>query len=302
MKSNQEENKVYKKQKTVHDFYRASPLPTQEELSDYYRNKYYQESDTNYNSYDTEYTSEELDHKRFEAKLCIHALSKLNVKKGSTFAEFGCGEGFLLDAAHKAGYEVAGVDFSEFGISKWHPYLKDYFKADDLFNHLDQLKRDGRKFDVCATKNVLEHVLDPEKMMAEMKSLLNPGGYVLVTVPNDFSKLQNRLLELEMTNEADWFCPPDHLTYFNTSNIVPFLESQGYKIEDMYCSFPVDVFLMHKGSNYVFDSKQGKSAHFARVRMDLLIQEAGLDNALELYRSFARCGIGRNITVVLSSK
>jgi len=68
---------------------------------------------------------------------------------------------------------------------------------------------------------------------------------------------------------------------------------------DMYSDFPIDLFLFHPGSNYIADPKNGPAAHRARVEADLMLAESGEAPYLNLCRAMARCGLGRDITVIV---
>ncbi len=279
----------------------VDPLPTAEELNDYYATKYYQEANGT-TSYDAVYTPEELQHKILEANLALEALNELNENKEKKLSliEFGCGEGFFIkQICQKTNWNAMGVDFSKFGIEKWNPDILQYCSFGDIYHYLNSAIKEHKLFDICALRNVLEHVRDPFLLLKDLKKLLNKDGSILITVPNDYSTLQNFALECGAIDSEHWFLPPDHLYYFNASNIVTFVENIGYKVVDMFSSFPVDFFLFHPGSNYSKDKKNGKAAHFARVKLDLLMAESGIKNILNLYRSMAKCGVGRDVTIII---
>ena len=46
---------------------------------------------------------------------------------------------------------------------------------------------DDESFDIIICREVIEHVLDAEKLMGEIRRLLKVGGYAFVTTPNAFS-------------------------------------------------------------------------------------------------------------------
>lgn len=294
---------TYGKKTIEHNIIAVHPLPTMEELKSYYNTQYYQTADGNKTTYDTIYTEEELEHKNLESKISLHALEN-HVKKGSeklSLVEFGCGEGFFLNQAASAGWDVQGVDFSKFGVEKWHPHLMEHFIVGDSYDYLKKCEANDKKFNVCVLRNVLEHMIDPVFFLNNLKKILKPDGIILITVPNDYSPIQKLAMELKHIDKEFWFAPPDHLYYFNTTNIRPFVEDNGFQVLDMYSSFPVDFFLFHPGSNYVKEKTKGKDAHFARIHLDLLIAKGGIEKAYKLYRSLAECGMGRDFTVLLKA-
>lgn len=275
----------------------ASPLPTQAALQEFYAGLYYQapQSTTYQNAYD------DLDdrYKRLKCAALLHALRAQGLDGNADFLDIGAGEGFLMDAADRQGLSVTGVDFSAFAIGKFFPRLQDRFIAGDVFETLDRLSAAGTRFRACSAINVLEHVLDPNLLLASVRRVLDPSGVFAITVPNDFSRLQLLLRDQGFIDRPFWCAAPQHLHYFNAENLPRFCAARGYDVLDAFSDFPIDLFLLHPGSNYVSDTGNGPAAHRARVLHDLLIAEAGLDRYVALYRALFQVGIGRDVTVIL---
>lgn len=278
----------------------ASPLPSVEELNKFYAESYYQNPQSS--SYQTSYPEWELRHKMHKADVLMKVLSasagRPFVATTDTFLDIGCGEGFVLAAASRSGLQVTGFDFSEFGIRKFHPELLDRFKVGDAMELLDQVRAETRQFDFCSTINVLEHVIDHDRFLKAISSVCKTSSLIAMTVPNDFSRLQKRLQELNLIDREYWFSPPAHLHYFNTENLPGFLMQRGFEVVDMYSDFPIDLFLFHPGSNYITDPANGPDAHRARIEADLMLAESGDEPYLNLCRAMARCGLGRDFTVI----
>ncbi|MBU0486135.1 MAG: class I SAM-dependent methyltransferase [Proteobacteria bacterium] len=280
----------------------VSPMPSSEELAAFYADSYYQETPSK--TYSTHYSEDELAHRVLRAELILFALKKVGLKNDSqpSFLEIGCGEGFLLKAAKEYGYEVRGVDFSDYGIQNYHPELIDHIEVGDAYQILQQIFVDQHhRFDVCVMQNVLEHVIDPEDLLHKVKQIMSPGGVVVITVPNDFSRIQAKLMDEGMIENEYWFQPPQHLHYFNVDTINSFVGHCGYSVVDAFADFPIDFFLFHSGSNYVKDSAQGKDAHKARITLDLLLAERGVAVYHQLCQALTACGAGRNVTVLLTA-
>jgi SAM-dependent methyltransferase len=280
----------------------AFPQPNASELSQFYSELYYQKPQTT--TYQQTYPPEELEQKRLRARLLMHALEQFHDKRArdTDFLEIGSGEGFVLKAATDADYQTKGIDFSSFGLSKFHPELMDRLDTGDAFDLLDRYIAKGGKTDICVLQNVLEHVIDPVGLMGRIKGMLSDGGLMAVTVPNDFSRLQQRASELRLIDDEYWFLPPQHLHYFNPASLETFLNSMGFEVLDAYGDFPIELFLFHPGSNYVRDPSAGPKAHAARVALDLLLAEKGMG----LYHAFCKamtgCGFGRNVTMIVRPK
>ena len=275
----------------------ASPLPSRDELRRFYAELYYQDPQST--TYRTEYDALNLQYKRLKCDALLHALAAHGLTRGCTFLDVGAGEGFLMRAASERGLRVTGADFSSFAVGKFFPALAGSFIEGDVFDTIDRLAAEGAAFDGSSAINVLEHVLDPDALLRSIRRLLAPRGLLAITVPNDFSRLQ-ALLKREGRLSGDvWFVPPQHLHYFNADTLPRFCEARGYTLVDAFADFPIDLYLLHPGSDYVADAAKGPAAHRARMLFDLLVADAGLDRYLDMYRALFTVGIGRDLTVIL---
>lgn len=290
------ENKYAKKITKPENYISATPLPSTEELQKFYADFYYQAPQSS--SYQTHYDDLELRHKHLKCNALIHALKSSGISNGE-FLDIGAGEGFLMKAAHTQGFAVSGLDFSSYGISQFFPEFANQHIAGDLYESLSKLESEGKRYMICSSTNVLEHVIDPGLFLESIKKVMAPNGLLAITVPNDFSELHKLLTVNKMIDREFWFAPPHHLHYFNTENLPKFLTNSGFEIIDAFSDFPIDLYLLHPGSNYVIDSKNGRAAHQARLQYDLLIAEAGLDKYLAFYRAMFEVGVGRNITLIV---
>lgn len=277
----------------------ATPSPTSEELKRFYADQYYQSPQSS--SYQNTYDNQEISYKNLKCEALIHAFKQAGID-GGNFLDIGTGEGFLMNAAFKQKYEVTGLDFSSFGVSKFFPELIGQHIAGDVYESLEALRQEGRRYSICSSTNVLEHVIDPDLFLESIREVMAPKGLLAITVPNDFSELQQLLIKNGMIDREFWFVPPHHLHYFNTENFPAFLESRGFEVVDTFSDFPVDLYLLHPGSNYVMDAKNGRAAHQAKMHHDLMIADAGLDAYLNYYRAMFKVNIGRNITAIVRIK
>ncbi len=192
-----------------------------------------------------------------------------------------------------------GLDFSDFGTNKFNPHLVSRFIKGDIYKNLRNLQGDSKRFDVINLGNVLEHVLDPVELLRDLRELLKPSGLLLVTVPNDFSKLHQALLLAEHIDSPFWITPPDHLHYFTLDSLENLCSAVGLDPLDSIADFPIDWFLANPNSNYVKDSSLGPSAHSSRVFMENLINGLGGSVALNFWREMSRLGMGRTVTSLL---
>lgn len=280
-------------------------LPSKEELSKFYNQDYFQNDKGRPTTYRDNYDSKELEHINLLINLNLYSIEKLRPsweKNPGSLIEVGVGEGFFLSRAKERGWNVLGLDFSNFAIKKFNPSILNEVKIGNAFDILLQLKKENKKFDVCIMNNILEHVYDPRILLNNLKAIINENGLILIKIPNDFSKVQLKALQLGHIKKKFWIVPLEHLHYFNINNIIRFMNEIEFKVVDMYSTFPIDFYLFHPGSNYIENENNGKDAHRARLELDLLMANSNLENYHNLCQSFAKCYVGRNITILIELK
>lgn len=272
-------------------YFTVRKRPTEAELARYYQDKYYQEGSVQYQ--DT-YSEEELSYLRGEALEYIEILSQeLRVENGKIL-DVGCGEGWVLKTFKDAGWEAHGLDYSSFAITKFHPELLANFIEGDFVKTLSSVTE---KFDLIVLKNVVEHVLDPHGLLSMIREKLLPSGVLVIKAPNDFSRLQNYLIEHNLIQNEFWVTPPEHLNYFGHKTLNNLLESVGYKCVFESCDYPIDFDLVVPDRNYVNPVFQnaGKNAHLQRIRIENFMRETSLSGLVGYHHSLAQMGLGRNI-------
>jgi 2-polyprenyl-3-methyl-5-hydroxy-6-metoxy-1,4-benzoquinol methylase len=280
-------------------FLQADPIPTAEELRGYYAS-YYQQERSNYRK---SYPPRE--RAFFDAKLAqrAHLAGKLRgAAAPGRFLDVGCGEGFALAWFRREGWQVEGIDHSLAGIEAMNPDLAGTVTAGDLFDLLDARIDAGEKYDLVWLTNVLEHVTDPVGLLQRLRQMVAPGGVLAVTVPNDGSAYQEKLLADGHIPQRFWIALPDHLAYFTSDSLRTIAGATGWHCREIVADFPIDLFLMHEGSNYVRDRAQGGAAHRARVEMELLLAEQPTEAVNRFYAALAEIGLGRNITAFLTPR
>ena len=105
-----------------------------------------------------------------------------------TILEVGCGGGHVLQLFPES--NLTGVDVSGEMLHKARRNLQGY-RVQLLKGQLDDLDLPDASFDKIICTEVLEHTMDPERILAQIQRLLRPDGWAVVTFPND--ALVNRL-------------------------------------------------------------------------------------------------------------
>jgi 2-polyprenyl-3-methyl-5-hydroxy-6-metoxy-1,4-benzoquinol methylase len=91
--------------------------------------------------------------------------------------DVGCGDGLLFDCLGRFG-EVFGVESDEHTIAPDSPHRPRIF-----LQQFDAGFQPGQTFDLILMLDVLEHLPEPEVALQHARTLLSPGGRLLMTVP-----------------------------------------------------------------------------------------------------------------------
>ncbi|WP_299189625.1 class I SAM-dependent methyltransferase [uncultured Aquimarina sp.] len=105
------------------------------------------------------------------SKQCLKYVFEEIKSDNQTFIDVGCGNGFLLEYANKKGFKTTGCDIIG-GKSFDH---SDYFQA-----NIEDLPFEDNSFDVVFSTHTLEHVIDFEKAVRELKRITKKTLCVVV--------------------------------------------------------------------------------------------------------------------------
>ena len=125
--------------------------------------------------------------------------------------DVGCGSGEFLSCAADDGWEVYGIEPSESLSDSARKVLDG--RGELINGTFQNAPLPQSYFDAITLWDVLEHVPDPLAVMRACQSLLKPGGYLFVNVP-DLDSLEARVLK------GRWpLLLQEHLNYFNRSSL-----------------------------------------------------------------------------------
>lgn len=134
--------------------------------------------------------------------------------------DFGCGQGYFLDALRDTGHRCSGIEISE--ITARTAMAKGHAVA----HSLDALA--GDRANAVASVHVLEHLPDPDAILAALRQQLPADARVYFEVPN-FGSLQ-----------AVWFrerwlhCEAGlHVHHFTPASFAGLLARHGVAVEDV---------------------------------------------------------------------
>jgi 2-polyprenyl-6-hydroxyphenyl methylase / 3-demethylubiquinone-9 3-methyltransferase len=100
--------------------------------------------------------------------------------------DVGCGGGILAEAMARAGGRVLGIDLSQacLDVARLHA-IESRVELDYRAVAAEDIAREHpAQFDAVTCMELLEHVPDPEAMLASLAALVRPGGDVIVSTLN----------------------------------------------------------------------------------------------------------------------
>jgi 2-polyprenyl-3-methyl-5-hydroxy-6-metoxy-1,4-benzoquinol methylase len=276
----------------------AADKPDPEALKEYYARQYFQQSKGNYRAHYSEKEKRFIESKIRQRAAVVNGLHPGKAK--GCMLDVGCGEGFALNYFRKDGWQVTGLDYSDAGMKTMNPECLDALQTGDLITLLKTQIDSGDRYELVWCTNVLEHVIDPPALLTSLRQLVSDDGILVVTVPNDFSQLQQYLINGEFVGEPYWIALPDHLAYFDRDSLESIAAATGWSTHVVLADFPIEWFLLNTSSNYFQDRSLGSLAHNARVELENLLDGQPLEKVNRFFAALADVGMGRNLTAFLS--
>jgi len=132
--------------------------------------------------------------------------------------EFGCSGGYILNSVGTNPVERYGIEINP--ESRAYA-LSNFPGIREVYSRLDDAVAAKLSFDVIFTTSVLEHVDCPLCVLRQMKSLLKPGGILIVGLKNDGA--DSRQLFPRYGHE-----PNHHIYTWNALLLANMLDSAGY--------------------------------------------------------------------------
>jgi len=112
--------------------------------------------------------------------------------------DFGCGSGVFVEALVANGYSVTGVDASSGMIDaarqmlqQRHPGASARYTLAVVDGQTWKGPYTQRLYDVICCLGVLEYIEDDGALLTHLSGLLNPGGFLVLSVPNRNSLLRS---------------------------------------------------------------------------------------------------------------
>ena len=195
------------------DCFETSPIP--ENLDQYYEsNDYISHTDAARNWFEKIYQTVK--------KLSLKNKYQLVLKENNNpnLLDFGCGTGDFVKFLQTKNVNAVGVEPSQTARTIANK------KEIKVVERLDQLN--NQTFDIITLWHVLEHIPDYQKLIKELKTLLNPNGVIIIAVPNFKS------FDAQFYKEY-WaaYDVPRHLWHFSQTSIKNLATQFNFKVKSI---------------------------------------------------------------------
>ena len=158
-------------------------------------------------------------------------------KKRTAVLDIGSGMGTFLVAAKPHYQDSVGLDVSAQMAAFVERQLgvKVFLEQFENFNY-------NKKFSLIHMSHVMEHIPNPKLWLHKAREVLEPGGILVINVPNKFSfsfRLQHLFVKLGVKKQFSdaWADPsrtPDHLFEPTVPSMLRFLKENNYEVLDFF--------------------------------------------------------------------
>ncbi len=137
-----------------------------------------------------------------------------------TFLDIGCATGMLIESVKGEGWDAKGVDVcresAEYGMAH---------RGVTIFvGTLEEARFPAESFSIVHFSHLIEHVPDPRGFLNEVRRILKPQGYAIITTPN-VDGFQARLF-----GKAWRSAIADHLALFSKRTLKEMLLESGFDV------------------------------------------------------------------------
>jgi 2-polyprenyl-3-methyl-5-hydroxy-6-metoxy-1,4-benzoquinol methylase len=171
--------------------------------------------------------------RRYLAAPVLDTLSRIaNGRAALRIIDVGCGNGAFAAEMRAHGFSVLGIDVSKSGLElarAAHPEIE--FVEASVY---DDLASKFGKFDVVVSLEVVEHLYSPRIYAARLSSLLDDGGYALLSTPYH-GYLKNLALAISGRLDDHFTALWDHghIKFWSPRTITLLLSEAGFEVRDI---------------------------------------------------------------------
>lgn len=158
------------------------------------------------------------------------------VGEGKEVVEFGCATGYFSNLLQKKGCTVTGVEINVEAAKVAEKYCQQVIVADLDFVSVREILP-VQKFDIAMFGDILEHLRNPWKILAETKEILKEDGYVIASIPNiAHAAIRLSLLQGRFDYTDFGILDNTHIRFFTRKTVKELFIKAGYLADIVDCT------------------------------------------------------------------
>lgn len=149
-------------------------------------------------------------------------------KSGGKLLDIGSGRGHFLYHAKRAGFDVMGMEISSLASG----FCESEYDIKVHVHNVEEEMNPGDRYDIITMWHVLEHFMDPEQVLRNVRTHLSENGVLFVEVPNVQS-----LKFLLSSGSGKWVGgnhPRHHRYFFTRRTLAMLIEKAGFGSVQVY--------------------------------------------------------------------
>lgn len=134
--------------------------------------------------------------------------------------DLGCWVGYLIDEARQCGWQVTGVEPSDFAVA----YARDELHLPVLHASISTVSLPTSAYDAVVLGDVIEHLPLPSDTLDRIAGLLADEGVLAMMLPDAGSRLAR------IMGKRWWSVIPTHVQFFTRGSMRTLLERRGWTV------------------------------------------------------------------------
>jgi SAM-dependent methyltransferase len=211
------------------------PQPSPEEIEKMYGEEYFTECTEEAGAHGPkaymEMASESAEARRHAARE-LHRRLLRHLKRTGTLVEVGCGPGFFLKEMQGLGWQVAGVEISEYAVR----FARERLGLNVILGNIESDTFPRESVDAVFMGDVLEHLPHPLNALRAVRHWLRPDSILVIAVPSTLNLLSARIgmaLYRRLRRFKTLRIPPYHLFEYTPRTLRLTLRTAGYELEEL---------------------------------------------------------------------
>jgi 2-polyprenyl-3-methyl-5-hydroxy-6-metoxy-1,4-benzoquinol methylase len=191
------------------------PRPSESEIEGLYRSDYFSERYDGGINPDSPQYKKRLSGEQHRTKFIK------SIKRSGHLLDIGCGYGYFLDASRRKGYNVHGLDVSEWAAQ----YAIEKLGLSMTIGKIGDVHFPSQNFDIITMWHSLEHTPNPHMALQRAKSWLKKDGILVIDVPNHEGTDARKIW-----HEWDGWSLPYHYWHFTPKSLKQLLSHHGFTV------------------------------------------------------------------------